>query len=195
LATKYTFKVANSGEAIQALALQGTVYEEDVGHVPSDTFDHSATYFVALDARRTVVATFRIVGPEQRPFDVEEHVDLNKFIPQNRALGLIGRLCVRRDHRGIGRSGFLPLEMFKLAYLYSKSVGITDLVMYTFPDLVAFYKRVFFRELCATFNHAGYQRRMHVMHLDLLALDDYQARSADPLFRWLIKVPHLGILL
>jgi len=183
-----TFKVADATERLQAFDLQRKVYGEDVGHVPSDEFDERAHYLVAHDSDHEVVAAFRVVGPDLRPFDLEDYVDLSPYVAPDRRVALVGRLCIRHDHRRVSKRGMLPIGMLKLAFAFSQKCAFTDFVMYTFPDLVAFYRSALFHPLGLSFIHPGYQCRMHVMHLDLIDLKPRMSGSRSPMAQLLLSV-------
>lgn len=189
-----TFKVADLVERAEALELQREVYGGDVGHVPHDEFDEQGYYLIAHDREREVVAAFRVVGPEQRPFDIERFVDLSPLIAADRSVALVGRLCIRHSHRNVSRKSILPVAMMKLAFVFARKHGFTDFVMYTFPHLLNFYRRAFFRTVDLTFEHPGYRCRMHVMHLDLIDLDTRLSQSREPMARLLCGPDSFNIL-
>src|SRR6185295_13253889 len=113
-----------------------------------------ALYLIACVATSDeVVATFRLVGPHQRPFDLEQFVDLDGLIGPDRTPALVGRLCIRDDYRIVRKDTFLQIGMLKLAYLFALKRGITDLVMYTYPKLCNFYRRALFNQLGRSFRH------------------------------------------
>ncbi len=174
------FKVASGEDKLRACELQHAVYSVDLGHVPNDAFEEGALYLIACaETTNEVVATFRLVGPDQRPFDLERVVDLDALIGANRMPALVGRLCVRPDYRRIRRGTFLQIGMLKLAYSFALKNGITDLVMYTYPRLRNFYRTALFRPLDCNFVHPDWGM-VEVMHLDLLNLRDRYAESSDP---------------
>jgi hypothetical protein len=166
-----TFKVAEGPERDKALRLVEQVYAEDIGHVPEDDFTQYAWYLIAETSSADVLAAFRIVGPECRPFDFEEYVDVSDIISRDRSAALIGRLCIHPDHRTVRSKFFLPVGLLKLAYKFARGRNITDFLMYTFPHLIPFYRGAFFRLLDPTFFHPGYKQQMHLMHLDLVDLE------------------------
>lgn len=189
-----TFKVADPRERAQAFELQREVYGVDVGHIPHDDFDERAYYLIAQDRKQEVVAAFRVVGPEQRPFDLERFVDLSPLIAADRSVALVGRLCIRHSYREVSRKLILPVAMMKLAFVFARKHSFTDFVMYTFPHLLNFYRRAFFRTIDLTFEHPGYCCRMHVMHLDLIDLERQLSQSREPMARLLCGPDTLKIL-
>ena len=171
-----TFKVADAAERPLALALRRVVYQEEFGHLPVDDLDERAYHLVARSQNGEIIATLRIVGPEQRPFDIERYVDLGAFFPAERSLALVGGLCIRRDHRSVTRARFLPMGMFKLAYAFARKHKITDFLTYVYPSLVRFYRGAFFEPLVPAIEHPNWGT-VCLMHLDLEGLE---ARHAGP---------------
>jgi len=167
MSTAIRIELANERDRHSALALEEAVYAADHGHVPPR--EDGATYFVAKESDGAIVASFRILAPSFRPFDVEQEADLS-FLDASRRVALIGRLCVRPDFRGAGRQAALPVLMLRTAYAHCRDEGFTDLLMYTFPHLCQFYERALFERRDARFFHAGYQTEMEILHLDLTAL-------------------------
>lgn len=151
----------------RAVALEAQVYADEHAHVPP--VEHGATYFVAKTVGDDLIASFRILGPEHRPFDFEQQSAL-PFLETGRRVALIGRLCVRPDFRTTGRQAALPVEMLRVARAHCEHEGYTDLVMYTFPKLCRFYERALFRRCHASFHHDGYHTEMEILRLDLMHL-------------------------
>ena len=147
-----------------AVELEGEIYRNEHGFAPPA--EEGAVYFVATRGTDEVVASFRILGPSFRPFDLERFCSLD-FLPRNRRPGLIGRLCVSSSYRDLKQQAGLHPAMMRLAFNYSVEVGITDLVLYSFSNLVGFYKRAMFRETGLSFVHPGYEQTMTVLWLDL----------------------------
>jgi len=182
-----TFKVADPAEIEAARALQRQTFIEHHGRLPVDSAETGAHQFVIYDSKGDLVGTFRIVGPEQRPFDLEKTVDLSTVLKPGRSPGLIGRLCIRRDLPTAGEYMMIPAGVLKLAYQFSRKHGITDLLLYTYPKLLNFYRRAFFREF-DTVDHDVWGV-MHVMHLDLVEFEREQAEADTPLARFLFRSP------
>lgn len=182
-----TFKLASPAEMEAARALQRQTFIEHHGRLPVDAADGGAHHFVIYGRKGDLVGTFRIVGPEQRPFDLEKTVDLSKVLEPGRSPGLIGRLCIRRDLPTAGEYMMIPAGVLKLAYEFSRKHGITDLLLYTYPKLLNFYRRAYFREF-DTVDHDVWGV-MHVMHLDLIALARDQADADTPMARFLFRSP------
>ncbi len=180
-----TFKVADAAESAHAIALRDQVYKDDVGYVPTDDLDARSYHLIACDRGGDVVAAFRIVGPDQRPFEIEQYVNLFDVIEPDRSPALIGRLCVRRDYRKVRAGTFVQIGLLKLTYDFALKRGFTDLFMYTFTHLLKFYRGAFFKPLNISFHHSGYGCRMHLMHLDLIGLQDQHSKSKSSLARLL----------
>lgn len=189
-----SFKVAAGSERARALELQHLVYGEDLGHVPHDRFDACAHLLIACADGGDIVAAFRLIGPEQRPFDIEAVINLDKVIGPGRTPALVGRLCVRRDYRKVSKQAFLQVGIFRLAYAFAQRRAITDFVLYTYPNLIAFYRGGLFELVDGTFKHPDWGD-VHLMHLDLNGLEARCARSRRGLARRLFAtdVPSLVV--
>ncbi len=187
LLDQFQFVRADADDRTAALQLRRAVYTADLGHVPEDESDDVAEHFVAKSPNGDLIAAFMIVGPDHRPFDFERFVDLSPVVLPGRRAALIGRLCIRRDNRDAKRSTIIQLGMLKLAYDFSVGSEITDLVMFTFPHLVTFYRRHFFNEVGGTFHHVGYNRDMHVMLLDVVDFQRRQSSSGSAIARFLLS--------
>lgn len=175
-----TFKVAAPDERVAAYRLREEVYLQDLGHIPMDRFDADAFHLIAYATNQDVVAVLRIVGPHQRPFDFEEHVNLNDLIGPNRNPALIGRLAVRRDFRIVSRSTFVHVGLLKLSVALSVSHGITDFFLYTYPNLIDFYRSALFELTSVTFPHSDWGQ-VHLMHADLSRMAERASKSPSGL--------------
>jgi predicted GNAT family N-acyltransferase len=178
-----TFKLADT-ELQAASQLLQAVYAKAWGHVPNDGLDERAYHLVATDSAGEVVAAVRLLGPDQRPFDLERHVRLSDFIGPDRLPAQIGRLCIRDDYRTIRRSALVQMGMLKLTYDFANKRRYTDLVMYTYPQLVNFYRGSFFELVGREFEHEHWGTVI-VMHLDLLQLEPRCRRSRSLVARML----------
>lgn len=178
----YRFQVARGAERERALAFQSEIYARELPHVPGD--EAGAILLVATDADGAIVASFRLLPPEVRPFDFESLVDVSDLLAPSTRAALVGRLCVRPDHREIRRGMFLHTSLLKLTQLYLVAHGITDLFLYTFDHLLSFYRVAFFRNLERPFVHPEWGR-IHLMHLDVAALAARVAESKAPMARLL----------
>jgi predicted GNAT family N-acyltransferase len=118
-----------------------------------DGLDDRAHHLVAYTSEHAVIAAVRIVGPEQRPFDFERFFDLRPILGPERRPALIGRLVVRRDHRRVRSGHFVLVGLLKLSVHFALKNGITDLMLYTYENLIAFYKSAGFEPLSGTFDH------------------------------------------
>ena len=121
---------------------------------------------VGLGAKDDVIASCRILGFEYRPFDFERLLRLNPW-ESERAVGLIGRYCMSKDHRSAAANLHLQVQFLELAAQVAEELGCRELAMYTFPPLVPFYKRASFEPVEPTFFHPGYKRQMVLMRMQL----------------------------
>src|SRR5262245_22912421 len=76
-----TFRLARGAEREAALRLRTEVYETELPHHGMDEFDASAHLLVAFDTIGCPIAVSRVIAPEQRPFELEQYVDLAVHVP------------------------------------------------------------------------------------------------------------------
>jgi predicted GNAT family N-acyltransferase len=171
-----SFKPASPAECQLALALREEVYLRDLGHVPDDGLDNRSDHLVGILGDGNVVAAVRIVGPEHRPFDFETFCDPRHSIQLGPAPALIGRLCVRSDYRAAHRSAFLHIGLLRLAVEFGLAKGLSDYILYTYPNLIRFYSGGLFRLVGMPFEHPDWGL-IHLMHLNLLELKNECADS------------------
>jgi len=187
------FMVAAGQDRERAVEMTRQVYLDEFGQDTDDGFDAGAHFLIACIESGEIAATSRVVGPEQRPFEIEAFVNLSEFLSPDRVPALVGRLTVRRDLRTVNRHTFIQIGMLKLAYVFAQKQGITDFVLFTFPHLLAFYRGALFEPRQA-FEHPEWGP-VHVMHLDLLGLEARCATSRRSLARLLFAtdLPNLVV--
>jgi predicted GNAT family N-acyltransferase len=147
------FQVADSELAKRAIKLRESVYGRDLGHVPDDGLDDRATHFVAVATRGEVISSFRLLGPELRPFDLESSVDLEALLGCDARPALVGRLCVHPAYRRIPHSVSVHTGLLELALCYCRENKISDLLLYTYDNLRRFYRAARFVDTCQMVNH------------------------------------------
>ncbi len=165
--------------------LREVVYGRDLGHVPADGLDDRSYHLIARTHGGEVIAAFRIVGPEHRPFDFEQFVPLDTIIAPGGVPALIGRLCVRPDYRPVGKGIYLQFGLLKLAWDFCAKNSITDLFLYTYDNLIEFYRGAFFELLEFSFNHPDWGG-VRLMHLDLTSLRERCVNSRSRFARFLL---------
>jgi len=166
MAVKPKISIADRTQRQKGVELEAAVFTDEHGYAPPVESD--AVYFVAEIEDGSVVASFRILGPANRPFYFESAADCPGSIPPPpRKVALIGRLCVRSDYRTISRQTTLHYGLLRSAFDYCRQSGIDDLLLYTIPSLVTFYERALFNCTGASFFHSGYSRRLEILHLDI----------------------------
>lgn len=134
------FRIADPDDLEGILRFQHFVYARDLGRIPDDAGAASAHYFVALTPTSAIVASFRLIGPDSRPFDIESSVDLDKLLGPNARPALVGRLCVHPAHRKATESIFIHRGLLRLVLGYASDRQITDLLLYAYSNLQRFYR-------------------------------------------------------
>jgi predicted GNAT family N-acyltransferase len=180
-----TFKIASPAEVLCALALRRQVYTAELGHDGVDDADQVADHLVACDSDGEVVAALRVVRCEHRPFDIEQIIALSDFLSVDRTPAEIARFCVRPDRRRVQKDQLLHVGMLKLALAFARKRGVSDFVTLALPHLRNLYRIALFRDLHHAATHPTWGT-VHVMHLDVLALEQRCLRSDEPMARLLI---------
>lgn len=172
------FKIASDAERRAAVRLRATIYAKELGHVPEDAFDDTAVHIVACSPSGAVVAAFRLLLPEVRPFEFESSLDLAPMVKAGRRPAFLGRLCVSPDQRTIRRSLFIHSGLMAAALDIAEHKQLSDFYLYTFSHLIHFYQKAGFRLTGAIFQHTGYGQCMHIMHLEVRQVRE--CASASP---------------
>ena len=149
----FTFKLSEPEEIDEVLRFRSQVYNLDLGKNPDDGFDGGACHLIVLNHIRAVVAAYRIVWPQSRPFEFEEALPLDRLVARGRSPAMIGRLCISPDYRTVKHSAVILPGLLRLASRVAASAKITDYYMCALPRLVKFYQRASFRELGVTIEH------------------------------------------
>jgi hypothetical protein len=84
---------------------------------------------------------------------------------------MVGGFAIHADFRQVSKSIPIQIGIFKLTRIVATRYHVTDIIMYTFPHLLNFYSSISFKPLGLSFFHEGYQREMHVMHLNIEQFD------------------------
>lgn len=165
-----TFQVANRHNLEAAIELRRKVYHQDLGRIPDDEDDETGHHLIALVGESEVVAGFRLLGSDLRPFDFEHVLDLSPLVRDGRTPAMIGRLFVREDWRSARRSPYLLSGFLEFAVEFARVHAITDYYLYTFANLIQFYRRAHFSSLGMTIYHKHW-RTLHLMHMDVVKTD------------------------
>lgn len=167
--------------------MRSKIYQSELGTSGIDHFDDAAWHLVALNRDSEVVATLRLAGPRQRPFDLESLIRLDSVLPGGRAIGDLSRFCVRPDYRRVRSGQFVHMGMLKLLYQVSRRNRVTDLVTLALPHLEVMYRAVFFREV-----EGG--RLVHplfgpvtLMRFDLVDAEERYRESSRPFAKFLFQ--------
>ena len=161
------FRIATEAERPGVLLFRKDAFEQEHAYAPLDRFDAEAVHLVAIEPARAMVSTARLLLPEQRPFDLEETIDFRHFLSPTAVPAMVGGFSVHPDFRSINKSILIQLGMLKLTFVIAQRYDVTDIVIYTFLHLLNFYKMAWFKAVCSSFFHKGYQRDMIVMNLNL----------------------------
>lgn len=189
-----TFKLADDGERERALDLRRRIYTAELGDPGIDRFDTVAAHLIATDAQGIVVSTLRVVGPQERPFDLERFVPLDPILTDESRPAEVSRFCVEPNHRAIHRGQLVHLGMLKLLYEFARQQGITDLLTLGLPDLETLYKIAFFIPMNVMIEHPTWGH-VRVMHFNMAKTRSENKTSRHPIARLLFstRVPNIVI--
>jgi predicted GNAT family N-acyltransferase len=162
-----SFEVAEGRSRLEAVALTRSVYLEDLGKYCDDGLDASAHHLICRGQDDRLIAAVRILGPEMRPFDFEEQVDLDTLLSADRKPGLLARLVVHRDCRSATMSLPVLSGLLEFAIRHAQQHAMTDLLLYTFDYLRTFYRSAGFAPTGHSLQHATWGR-VYVMRFDIL---------------------------
>lgn len=147
-----TFEIAGPSLLTEALRFRDAVYARDRGFVPSDQMEGEAQHLVAI-AFQGVVGYMRLLGPDVRPFDLEASVDLRCLLGSTARPALVGRLCVHPAYRRIDRSLPIRSGLMDITLNCAAENRITHLLLYTYDDLLVFYRAARFVDTKIIFEH------------------------------------------
>jgi len=152
------FRRLRGGEGRVAVDLRREIYSADLVPDPDDGLDDAAIHVAAFEPSGSVVASFRILGPELRPFDFEHLRPLDSLVASGRRPAMIGRLCVRRDYRNIKHSTRVLAGLLAEILEYGRTEAISDYFLYTFAHLRKFYTKGGFSDSNLVIDHKHWGR-------------------------------------
>jgi hypothetical protein len=79
---------------------------------------------------------------------------------------------------------FVQAGMLVLAYKFACRRGITDLLLYTYANLIRFYRGALFEDLKIVFDHPEWGN-VHLMRLDIARVGERYTNASSPLGRLL----------
>lgn len=179
----FIFRAAGPNELPLVLGVRRAVYVEELGYdamsVLADPIDGRACHFLATTRDGGAVAAMRIINSDQRPFELEQFVDIATFLTPDGRPGEISRMCILPAFRSLTRSQFVHAGMWKLAYDHAVASGLTDFWMWAPPAITRAYEYLGFSKVPGlAFNHPLFHNKPYlVMHVDLRNLEhEYRAR-------------------
>lgn len=171
------FRIATDRDREAMLQARAAIYLGDFGHNADDGGDIGSHHLVAVDAANRVVAGFRLLGPEHRPFDFESAFDLSMAVCAGRRPALLGRLFVRPDFRSAAKSAHLLQGLLDLGSQFAQEHNLTDFYIYTFDHLIRFYRRAGFESLGVSLYHEHW-RTLYLMRKTIPSLMPVRSPSA-----------------
>jgi predicted GNAT family N-acyltransferase len=180
------FRLAWGLERQAAVELRRDVYEAELTHHGTDEFDADAYHLAAFDSTQRLVAVTRVITPEQRPFELEQYVDLGTLIPRRAKIAQIGGLAIRGEYRGFTRGSAVSIGLLKLSILLAQALDLSDYVLWALPHLRNFYATAFFEDVTGPIGHPLWGP-LWLMRLDLAAFRQKAPMPRTPLLRLLLE--------
>ena len=181
-----TLRVATPNERGEVLHFRSAIYRQELGAPGIDRFDDLAHHLIACDSTGQIIATLRIVGPEHRPFDLEQLFDLTTILEAGRIPAEISRFCIAKEHRHIHRSQMVHVGMLKLVHEFSTRNHLTDLFTLGLPHLKNLYRIGFFSTVGDPCDHPIWGRT-ELMRLDIDAVRHRYEHSSSSMARLLFR--------
>lgn len=164
--TDIHFRVASGSDTDAAVEARAEIFLRDFGQIGDDGKDAAGHHLVAVTGAGDVVAGFRLLGPELRPFPFEHAFDLSPMVQKGGRPALLGRLFVRHDFRAVAQSAPLLQGLLRLAINFARANDITDFYISAFNNLIRFYSHAGFRSLGIAV-HDQHWRTLHLMHMNI----------------------------
>jgi predicted GNAT family N-acyltransferase len=165
--TTLNFRVATGRQIEAAIQARAATFLKDFGHIGDDGNDGIGQQLVAIDQTGAVVAGFRLLGPEARPFPFESVLDLSDSVAHGARPALLGRLFVRHDFRVIDRSTYLLAGLFDLAREFAVTNEISEFYISAFHHLKRLYARAGFCDLGIAIEDRHW-RTLHLMRMPVI---------------------------
>lgn len=175
-----TFAVATSEQLPRVLTFRDQVYREELGCAPTDSYDSKARHLIAVEPDDAIVAAFRMVGPEARPFEFEPYIPVGDLLRRSSTPAWIGRLCIAKSHRSLTSARGIHLCMLRLMLLVARRERYSHLLLYTGVHLMGFYRIAHFQTYREPFNHPVWGLQQ-LMFLNLKRIP--RGRSSSSLLR------------
>ncbi|MBI1817549.1 MAG: GNAT family N-acetyltransferase [Deltaproteobacteria bacterium] len=160
--------MGDQNDRVDAIRVRRQVYCTELGYQgEEDAVDQRAHLCVVRTNDGEAVASLRIVGPAQRPFEIETFRSLDEILPLEHRAAEISRFCALPAFRSI--SSLVHLAAFKFAFGLADCEGFSHFVIWSKPILAPIYRYLLFETIRdVQFEHPGLGNERHaVLVLDL----------------------------
>ena len=147
--------------------------------------DDRATQVVALTRDGQAAAAMRLLGPHDRPFELENNVNLPEFLRSGHPPGEVTRFCIAAKHRTLRRGLELQMRLMRFLYDTCRSRGVSDLFICARPSARKLYEFLLFEALTpADIRYGPLQGERHLlMRLEVSSLPSSYALRGHPFRR------------
>lgn len=166
-----------------ALEVRRQVYCDELGYkweLAEDGFDVRASICVVRTGKGRPIASLRIVGPRDRPLEVEQFVQIDDILPPNSRPGEISRFCVLPPFRRISSS--VHFALFQFAFDLAQAERFSHFIVWAKPTIMPIYRYLLFQVVeGVSFRHPELGNDLHhVLVLDLQGLAVRYRRARHP---------------
>lgn len=173
-----------------ALQVRKAVYCDELGYQLepcADTFDRRAELCVVRTSKGSPIASLRILGPTQRPYEFEAFLPTRKVLPADHRAAEISRFCVLPESRGV--SSLAHFGAFQFAFDLALRDNFSHFIIWSKPSLEAVYRYLLFEVVEGVrFRHPALGNETHsVMVLDLHNIENRYRRTRHPLASLLLS--------
>lgn len=174
---RYTFSIAPKEYLAEIAELRRQLYTKDLGVWFDDGLDEQGVHFLALDEDGRPAAAFRLLGPQNRPFDFESAIDLSTILSEEARPALVGRVFVAPGHRSLKASIKIHGGMTEILRAYVTEQQITDLFLCAHDHRAPYYRGLRFAHTGKSFHHPGWGH-LWLMHMPAARLSSAEASPA-----------------
>jgi N-acyl-L-homoserine lactone synthetase len=191
---RFRCELVSGRDVDRVVDIRRRVYVEefgfDLGGAVRDSLDDRAWHLLATGPNGEPAGALRLVDDASRPFEVEKFLALSDHLDPSRRAAEITRLCILAPYRRLSSQPLVHIAMLKSVFYLARSLGATDLIASTRPDLAAFYRYLLFEmHPEAAYRHPEIGFAVHVlMRLDLCAAARRYEETRPALFKLVRRV-------
>lgn len=152
-----TWTIAPGGDAdrADALAIRHRVYEERFGNtwpVEEDILDARAFLCVVRRPDGRPVASLRVIGPDDRPLEIDTMLRLDQLLPADARPGEMNRFAILPECRGMSTG--IHMALFQWSFALARRDRYSHFLVLAPRDVRSIYEFLLFHPISSlTFEH------------------------------------------